>query len=161
MEIQGKSGRRFVRRIAGSTAAPPDPERPPVCLIMTAPALAHSTRLDTRELYAPSHFGNTYEATLPREMEAGLAEAKFWGFNRFSDWFDTIDLYNIYEKRHHLFNMPEAMWARKFANYECAAGQGLGLGLVVTPNHIFSDTAGGVTSSPFTLGIDGSGGFGR
>lgn len=95
--------------------------------------------LRTRELYAPSHFGNTYEATLPGEISALLAEAKFWGFNRFSDWFDTIDLYNVYEKRHNLFNMPEAMWARKFSNFECAAGQGLGLGLVVTPNHVFAD----------------------
>ncbi len=75
--------------------------------------------LRTRELYAPSHFGNTYEATLPGEMTGLLAEAKFWGFNRFCDWFDTIDLYNVYEKRHNLFNMPEAMWARKFA--ACAA----------------------------------------
>lgn len=106
---------------------------------MTDHATTPSPLLATRELYAPSHFGNTYEATLPREMADLMAEAKFWGFTRFSDWFDTIDLYNIYEKRHHLFNMPEAMWARKFANYECAAGQGLGLGLVVTPNHVFSD----------------------
>ncbi|MBT3274124.1 MAG: hypothetical protein HN368_13285 [Spirochaetales bacterium] len=96
-------------------------------------------RLETRELYAPSHFGNTYESTLPEEMALLLAEAKFWGFNRFSDWFDTIDLYNVYEKRHRLFNMPEAVWARKFANFECAAEAGLGLGLVVTPNHVFSD----------------------
>lgn len=97
------------------------------------------TPLPIRELYAPSHFGNTYEAALPREMTRLLAEAKFWGFNRFSDWFDTIDLYNVYEKRHNLFNLPEAMWARKFANFEAAARLGLGLGLVVTPNHVFSD----------------------
>jgi hypothetical protein len=95
--------------------------------------------LRIRELYAPSHFGNTYEATLPREMSALLAEARFWGFNRFSDWFDTIDLYNVYARRHRLFNMPEAVWARKFANFECAARQGLGLGLLVTPNHVFAD----------------------
>lgn len=106
---------------------------------MTGHAMEQSALVETRELYAPSHFGNTYEATLPREMSQLLAEARFWGFNRFSDWFDTIDLYNVYEKRHHHFNMPEAMWARKFANYECAASQGLGLGLVVTPNHVFSD----------------------
>ena len=106
---------------------------------MTDHATRPSTPLETRELYAPAHFGNTYEATLPREMSSLMAEAKYWGFNRFSDWFDTIDLYNVYEVRHGLFNMPEAMWARKFANYECAADQGLGLGLVVTPNHVFSD----------------------
>lgn len=95
--------------------------------------------LATRELYCPSHFGNTYEATLPNEMANLLAEAKFWGFNRYSDWFDTIDLYNVYEKKPNLFNMPEAIWGRKFANFKCAAEQGLGLGLLVTPNHVFSN----------------------
>jgi hypothetical protein len=108
-------------------------------LITEGMAMSQSIPLATRELYAPSHFGNTYEATLPGEMANLMAEARFWGFNRFSDWFDTIDLYNVYAKRHNLFNMPEAVWARKFANYECAAGQGLGLGLLVTPNHVFTD----------------------
>ncbi|MBU0715853.1 MAG: hypothetical protein KJ964_10905 [Verrucomicrobia bacterium] len=95
--------------------------------------------LATRELYCPSHFGNTYEATLPGEMTDLLAEAKFWGFNRFSDWFDTIDLYNVYEKKHKLFNMPEAIWARKFSNFKCADKLGFELGLVVSPNHVFSN----------------------
>ena len=106
---------------------------------MTADTPNGAIPFRTRELYAPSHFGNTYEAALPREMAALAAEAKFWGYNRFSDWFDTIDLYNVYEKEHSFFNMPEALWARKFANFRCAADAGLGLGLVVTPNHVFSD----------------------
>jgi len=95
--------------------------------------------LATRELYCPSHFGNTYEATLTGEMTDLLREAKFWGFNRFSDWFDTIDLYDIYTKKHSLFNMPEAIWERKFSNFKCAGKQGFELGLVVTPNHVFSN----------------------
>ncbi len=103
----------------------------------TAPNAVQPLR--TRALYAPSHFGNTYEATLPGEMMSLMAEARFWGFNRFFDWFDTIDLYNVYEKGHTLFNMPEAMWARKFANFECAAREGLSLGLLMTPNHVFAD----------------------
>lgn len=97
------------------------------------------TPLAVRELYCPSHFGNTYEVTLPGEMTALLAEAKFWGFNRFSDWFDTIDLYNVYEKKHNLFNMPEAIWARKFSNFKCANELGFELGLVVAPNHVFAN----------------------
>ncbi|MFH1475898.1 MAG: hypothetical protein ABIH24_00175 [Verrucomicrobiota bacterium] len=103
--------------------------------------MTHSTiPLATRELYGPAHFGNTYEATLPGEMTALLTEAKFWGFNRFSDWFDTIDLYNVYEKKQKpLFNMPEAIWARKFSNFKCADKLGFELGLVVTPNHVFSN----------------------
>jgi hypothetical protein len=95
--------------------------------------------LAVRELYCPSHFGNTYEVALNHEMREILAEGKFWGFNRFSDWFDTIDLYNVYKKKHHLFNMPEAMWARKFSNFEIASDLGYQLGLVITPNHVFSD----------------------
>ena len=31
--------------------------------------------LAIRELYCPSHFGNTYEVTLPNEMTALLSEA--------------------------------------------------------------------------------------
>lgn len=95
--------------------------------------------LAVRELYCPSHFGNTYECALDNEMRAILSEAKFWGFNRFSDWFDTIDLYDVYHKKHALFNMPEAMWARKFANFAIAAELGFDLALVITPNHVFSD----------------------
>lgn len=96
-------------------------------------------QLKCRELYCPSHFGNTYEVVLPNEMRRICEEAKFWGFNRFSDWFDTIDLYDIYNKTHSLYNMPEAMWARKFGNYEIAAQTGLELGLVITPNHVFAN----------------------
>ena len=104
--------------------------------------------LRTRELYAPSHFGNAYEATLPNEMTARLAEAKFWGFNRFTDWFNTVDLCDVYRKRDGLFNMPETVWARKFANYKCAADLGFALGLVVTPNHVFLDQVTEKTAAP-------------
>lgn len=98
-----------------------------------------SSILSVRELYCPSHFGNTYEVALDNEMREILAEGRFWGFNRFSDWFDAIDLYNIYTKKHRLFNMPEAMWWRKFSNFQIASELGYELGLVITPNHVFSD----------------------
>ena len=100
---------------------------------------AQGNQLKVRELYGPAHFGNTYECVLPNEMSELLREAKFGGFNRYTDWFDTIDLYNIYEKKHNKFNMPEAIWAQKFSNYQIASKLGLGIGLVVTPNHVFSD----------------------
>ncbi len=99
--------------------------------------------LPARELYCPSHFGNTYEATLSGEMSDRLAEARFWGFNRYSDWFDTIDLYDLYARNQRFYNMPEAVWERKFGNYTCAAREGFGLGLVVTPNHVFADQVTG------------------
>ena len=95
--------------------------------------------LNVRELYCPGHFGNSYEVALPREMGQILAEARFWGFNRYSDWFDTIDLYDVYRKTHRLYNMPEAIWERKFANYAAAQACGMELGLGITPNHVFSN----------------------
>lgn len=95
--------------------------------------------LPVRELYCPSHFGNSYEVALPREMGDLLSEARFWGFNRFADWFDTIDLYDVYRGPHRLYNMPEAMWERKFSNFTVAGKLGLDLSLVITPNHVFSD----------------------
>ncbi|MBL4700484.1 MAG: hypothetical protein JKX85_04425 [Phycisphaeraceae bacterium] len=97
----------------------------------------------SRQLYCPSHFGNTYEATMPTEMTALLHEAKFWGFNKFADWFNGIDLCNIYNdnynQNHRQFNMPEALWERKFSNYKCASDLGFDLGLNITPNHVFLD----------------------
>ena len=95
--------------------------------------------LPIRELYCPSHFGNSYEVALDNEMREILSEAKFWGLNRYADWFDTIDLYDVYNKKHDLFNLPEAMWARKFANFQIASELGFDLTLVITPNHVFSD----------------------
>lgn len=95
--------------------------------------------LPVRELYCPSHFGNSYECAMRNEMRGILAEAKFWGYNRYSDWFDTIDLRDVYATGHPHFDFPEAVWARKFMGFEVAAELGLELGLVVTPNHVFSD----------------------
>jgi hypothetical protein len=96
-------------------------------------------KLEVRELYCPSHFGNTYEVALNSEMREILSEAKFWGFNQFSDWFDTIDLYDVYKRSERWYNMPEAMWARKFQNFEMAHELGYRLALCITPNHVFSD----------------------
>ena len=98
-----------------------------------------SESLTVRELYCPSHFGNTYEVVQEDEMRELLSDARDWGFNRFSDWFDTIDLYDVYGAGHQHFNLPEAMWARKFENFTIAADLGFELGLVITPNHVFAN----------------------
>ena len=106
------------------------------------------TALPVRELYCPSHFGNEYESAMANEMRATLEEARFWGFNRYSDWFDTIDLYDLYAPRgRKLFNLPEAVWERKFSNFAVAADLGFDLGLVVTPNHVFSDQVTAATAA--------------
>lgn len=114
------------------------------------------TALPVRELYCPSHFGNEYESAMDREMRETLAEARFWGFNRYSDWFDTIDLYDLYARGRTLFNLPEAVWERKFANFAVAADLGFELGLVVTPNHVFSDQV-----TPATAAVTGGRYFGQ
>ncbi|MBN2450234.1 MAG: hypothetical protein JXR77_07585 [Lentisphaeria bacterium] len=98
-----------------------------------------ATPLAVRELYCPSHFGNEYECAREREMTAVLREARYWGYNRYSDWFDTIDLGDVYRRGGAHFNLPEAMWARKFEGFAAAARLGFDLGLVVTPNHVFAD----------------------
>jgi hypothetical protein len=97
------------------------------------------TSFPVRELYCPAHFGNTYECALNGEMHQLLSEAKHWGWNRFTDWFDTIDLYDLYARSHKRWNLPEALWHRKFENYSLASELGFQLGLLVTPNHVFAD----------------------
>ena len=95
--------------------------------------------LAVRELYCPAHFGNTYEVALRNEMSKLLVEARHWGYTRYSDWFDTVDLNNVYEPGRRWFDTPEAMWAKKFMSFECACHAGFELGLCVTPNHVFAD----------------------
>ena len=111
----------------------------PVCYDSLPTRYTALDALQSRTLYCPSHFGNTYECALDNEISDLLHEAKHWGFNRYADWFDTIDLYDLYARSHRFHNMPEAVWARKFSNFACAAAEELDLGLVVTPNHVFSD----------------------
>ncbi|MBN8216455.1 MAG: hypothetical protein J0L75_07410 [Spirochaetes bacterium] len=101
--------------------------------------------LKVRELYCPSHFGNSFEVAGRREMEDFLRGAKDWGVNRYSDWFDPIDLYDPYEPSNNprnLFNFPESMWRQKFDHYRAAHELGLELGLVLTPNHVYTDQLG-------------------
>ena len=80
--------------------------------------------LRVRELYGPSHFGNAYLVAGPQEMRAILSETRYWGFNRYSDWFDTVDLLNPYGRHDEHFNTPEAVWAQKFSHYTTAASLG-------------------------------------
>lgn len=42
--------------------------------------------LVTRELYCPSHFGNSYEVISVQEIRDMLKEAAWWGFNEYGDW---------------------------------------------------------------------------
>lgn len=98
--------------------------------------------LNYREIYCPAHFGNSYECAYESEMHEILSEAEYWGYNIYSDWFDTIDLYDLYDaqrQKENLFNLPEAMCRRKFSHYKTASKIGLELGLSISPNHVFSE----------------------
>lgn len=92
-----------------------------------------------RELYAPAHFGNSYEVIWPGEMKDLLSEAKFWGFNVYGDWFDFIDLKDPYDNPKNHFLMPQALWERKISHYRSAMKVGLSTNLLVSPNHVFMD----------------------
>src|SRR6188472_1481921 len=60
------------------------------------PAQEQPKTFPIREIYCPAHFGNSYEAMWPREMKSYLAELKWWGFNRYSDWITTTDIRSPY-----------------------------------------------------------------
>ncbi|MEM2057039.1 MAG: hypothetical protein QXO76_02110 [Thermoproteota archaeon] len=94
-----------------------------------------------RELYAPGHFGNWYEAAGRFEMRDILAEAKWWGFNWYGDWFDTVNL----TKEHHMSPvvsrcwLTKVLWENKKIRFQEAIRLGFKLNLLVTPNHVYAD----------------------
>ena len=90
-----------------------------------------------RVLYAPGHFGNSYEVAGEREMREILVEAKHWGFTHYGDWFDTVDCSDPFASR--LCNLGRALWERKKANFRTAQSLGFRTVLVLTPNHVYLD----------------------
>jgi hypothetical protein len=90
------------------------------------------------ELYAVGHFGNWYEVAGQNEMRRVLAEAKHWGFNRYSDWFDTLDCVDPFSGDPQ-YSLANALWDLKRAHFRTAQSLGLATDLVITPNHVFRD----------------------
>lgn len=91
-----------------------------------------------RECYCPAHFGNSYEAMGPREMASYLAEMKWMGFNRYSDWITTTDICNPYTSAA-TWDLGKEQLDRKRKAFRAAQALGLGLNLIVTPNHVYLD----------------------
>ena len=101
------------------------------------------------ELYAPAHFGNWYEVAGTRELRAVLAEARHWGFDRYGDWFDTLDCVDPFSGESpsgagetaapQQYSLGNALWERKLAAFVAAQGVGLQTDLVITPNHVYRD----------------------
>jgi len=97
-----------------------------------------STPLFTyRCLYAPAHFGNSYEVMGEREMRDMLTEAAYWGFNRYADWFDMSDCADPFAGRP--YKLGGVLWSRKKANFLSTQKAGLACELVITPNHVYLD----------------------
>lgn len=105
-----------------------------------SPADEPAKTFPIREIYCPAHFGNSYEAMWPREMKAYLAEVKWWGFNRYSDWLTTTDVRNPYtsDAKWDLDLAAEQLERKKKA-FLAAQELGLELNLIVTPNHVYLD----------------------
>lgn len=91
-----------------------------------------------REIYCPAHFGNSYEVMSPGEMAAYLGEMKHWGFNRYSDWITATDVTSPF-RTGGLWTLGQALWERKVAALRAAQERGLGVGVMVTPNHVYLD----------------------
>lgn len=111
---------------------------PAVHAAETNQASPNAALFAVRELYAPGHFGNSYEVLGDHEMRSVLAEAAYWGFNRYGDWFDMDDSKNPFSGEH-TYGLGDALWDRKKTNYASAQFLGLPRGLVITPNHVFID----------------------
>jgi len=92
-----------------------------------------------RELYAPAHFGNSYEAMYRTEAEDLLTEAKHWGFNTYSDWYDAADLRDPGNNPRRNYLLPQALLDRKIEVFTIAVEHGFDTDLLITPNHVYID----------------------
>ena len=90
------------------------------------------------ELYAVGHFGNWYEVAGQNEMRRVLIEAKHWGFNRYADWFDTLDCVDPFAGDPQ-YSLANALWDLKRTHFRTAQSLGLATDLIITPNHVFRD----------------------
>ena len=90
------------------------------------------------ELYAAGHFGNWYEVAGANQMRQVLSEAKHWGYNRYADWFDTLDCVDPFSGDPQ-FSLGNALWDLKRTHFRTAQSLGLATDLVITPNHVFRD----------------------
>lgn len=90
------------------------------------------------ELYAVGHFGNWYEVAGVHEMRTYLGEMKYWGFNRYLDWFDTLDCSDPFVNDGQ-YDLANALWDAKKQHYRSAQKLGMAVGLVITPNVVYRD----------------------
>jgi hypothetical protein len=85
----------------------------------------------------PAHFGNSFECMADYEMKELLSECKYWGFNAYSDWFDSADLIDPYNNPKNSYLLPQALLSRKMSSFKIASKLGLELDIGMTPNHVY------------------------
>src|SRR5574338_573420 len=82
------------------------------------------------ELYAVGHFGNFYEVAGKNQMRGVMQEARHWGFNRYSDWFDTLDCVSPFTKDPQ-YSLGHALWDLKKTHFKTAQELGMVTYLVI------------------------------
>src|ERR1035438_8618949 len=87
------------------------------------------------ELYATGHFGNWYEVAGVNEMRRVLTEAKYWGFNRYADWFDAIDCVDPFSGDPQ-YSLGNSLWDLKRVHFRTSQSLGLATDLAFSPNHV-------------------------
>lgn len=90
-----------------------------------------------RTLYAPGHFGNSYEVMGDDEFRARLSEWRDWGFNEYADWFDPANCADPYTEA--LYDLGKALRDAKKRRFTIAQELGLPGVLVLTPNTVFQE----------------------
>ncbi len=101
-------------------------------------AATASKPFDDIELYAPGHFGNSYEAMGEYEIRALIEDARSWGCTSYGDWFDMLDCSNPFRVERQI-DLGRALWNAKKANFRSAMKVGLKTDFLLTPNHVYVD----------------------
>lgn len=91
-----------------------------------------------RTHYMPSHFGNSFEAAWPLEMERYLEDAALSGANGYGDWFDPNDMPDPYNPRVYCSKSMN-IWEKKKQYLRTAMELGMETMIVITHNAVFTD----------------------
>ena len=118
----------------------------------------NSPMFATRTLYAPGHFGNSYECLGDLEFRALLEQWRDWGFNEYADWFDPancIDPWHEGPYSEQLYDLSRAQRDMHVRRFQAAQSLGLPCVLVLTPNTVFQDQCGPIVDATKTTRIFG------
>ncbi len=94
-------------------------------------------RFETRTLYAPSHFANSYEVMGDNEYRTLLTEWKAWGFNEYATWFNPANCADPYTEP--LYELGQSHRVTIKQHFLIAQEVGLPCVLLITPNVVFQE----------------------